>query len=217
MVKRGVVFDLDGTLVDSYQAIALSLNAARAHFGLEALAAGEIRAMVGWGLEVLLERNLGAARVSEAVAVFRARYAQVFREHTRLLPHVAETVAALAERGYRLGVATNKPEVFSRELVAMLGLGRSIAAVRGATPGARLKPEPDLLLAALGDLGLAPGDAVYVGDMGVDVDTGRRAGVEVWVVATGSSSRAELEVSGAARVLDSFAELLDRLGRPAAT
>jgi len=207
MVKKGVIFDLDGTLVDSYEAIAASLNAARAHFGFEAQPVPEVRRHVGWGLEVLMERSLGAERVLEGVRVFRERYREIFIALTRLMPGARETVATLAGRGYRLGVATNKPEVFSRQLIDELGLGRFIAVVRGAKDGVRLKPEPDLVLAVLSELGLAPAEAVYVGDMGVDIATARAAGLDVLLVATGSQTAAELEAAGAPHVMLTLAEL----------
>ena len=96
--KRGIVFDLDGTLIDSYGAIAASLNSARRHFGLAELPEEEVRRMVGWGLEVLLERSLGAERVAEGIKIFRGHYARVCVSGTRLLPGAERTLRELAGR-----------------------------------------------------------------------------------------------------------------------
>ncbi len=92
-------------------------------------------------------------------------------------------------RGLRLGVCSNKPVAFTRELTAYLGVAPLLDVVLGPEDVARPKPAPDMLLAALQRLGVAAADALYVGDMSVDVQTARGASVAVWVVATGSEER----------------------------
>jgi phosphoglycolate phosphatase len=206
--KRAVVFDLDGTLIDSYQAIAASLNVSRNHFGLPELELDEVRRMVGWGLEVLMERSLGPVRVAEGVRLFREHYARVYEQLTRLLPGAEPTLRELAARGYPLAVATNKPENFSRSLLHSLGVGDYVSSVHGARDGVRLKPEPDLLLEAVEALGVTRAEALYVGDMHVDVETASRAGVEVLLVPTGSTGPQELRRHHGPRVLAGLDRLL---------
>ena len=214
VAPRGVIFDLDGTLVDSYDAIAESLNAARAAFALQPLAVDEVRRLVGDGLESLIERQLGAARVEQGVQHFRQRYAAIYLERTTALPGVVEGLAKLRSRGYRMGVASNKPARFSAPLVRALGLGGAISSVQGPDLVGSTKPDPAMLRASLQELALAADEALYVGDMVLDVESGRRAGVAVALVAGGSSSRDELRETGRP-VFEHFADLIAALGDPA--
>jgi HAD superfamily hydrolase (TIGR01509 family) len=123
------------------------------------------------------------------------------------LPGVLDTVTELHRRGYRLGVCSNKLRQYTRRLLDHLGLLPVVAAVVGPEDVARLKPAPDMLLAALRTLDVPAGEALYVGDMRVDIETARAAGVPVWVVATGSDTLETLRTAGPDRVLAEFREL----------
>jgi phosphoglycolate phosphatase len=205
---RGVLFDLDGTLVDSYEAIAASLNHARRAFGEPGLSLAAVRGMVGHGLESLIEQALGPERVAEGVCRFREHYAAICLEATRPLPGVTTTVPELRRRGYRMGVASNKPARFGRPILDHLGLGPHLDAVLGPDLVSRPKPDREMVDRLLAMLGLAAAEAVYVGDMVVDVETCRNAGVRCWLIASGSSSRDELRAAGGDRLLDRFDDLL---------
>lgn len=207
---RGLVFDLDGTLVDSYQAIATSLNHARAGYGLCALPTAEVRRSVGHGLEVLVAEQVGPDRVEEGVRRFRERYAEVFRSQTFALPAVNETLGELRRRGYRLSVASNKPARFGEEILRELDLLGYLDCVEGPDRAGSTKPDPTMLHRCLRAMGVSPGEAVYVGDMTLDVETAARADVPVLLVGGGSSSVEELRATGE-RVLGSLRELLDML------
>lgn len=204
---RGVAFDLDGTLIDSYDAIADSLNHALRALGEPALSPERIRRMVGRGLETLVEQAAGRARVPEGVRLFREHYERVAVAGTRLLPGVAETVAELHRRGYRMGVASNKPARFGALLLEALGLGPYLGPVLGPDRVEHPKPHPEMVHRLLREMRLAPGEAVYVGDMDLDVETCRNAGLPCWLVPTGSCSREELEGAGADRLLAGFRDL----------
>src|SRR6266850_5247621 len=111
---RGIVFDLDGTLIDSYAAIAESLNVALDRAGMPAKSVEEVRGMVGLGLETLIERALGGKDgVEEGVRRFRAHYDRICVEKTTLLPEVSATLRELDQREYLMSVATNKPSYFA--------------------------------------------------------------------------------------------------------
>ena len=129
-------------------------------------------------------------------------------EHTRLLPGAREAVEALKRSGRRLAVCSNKKVAFTRALLDSLGLAPLFDAVLGPDDVPRPKPAPDMLLAALRRLGAAPGEALYVGDMDVDVQTARAAGVAVWVVPTGSTDRATLEAARPDRIIEGLGELV---------
>ena len=210
---RGLVFDLDGTLVDSYGAIAESLNVARAAFGLPALAEGDVRRLVGRGLESLLESQVGPARLDEAVRRFRERYAEVGVAGTRALPGVGPGLERLSTHGYRMGVATNKPARFARPILDALGLARWFGCIVGPDTAGATKPDPALLRHCLGALGVEAVDTHYIGDMVLDVETADRAGVRILLVQGGSSSDAELHATGRP-VFASFDALVARLAAP---
>jgi len=206
-----VLFDLDGTLIDSYAAIAESLNHALTTLGRPALPADEVRRMVGHGLESLLSDALDGRQVEQGVRLFRERYAEVYIRHTRILPEVEQTVRTLAQRGYRMGVASNKPARFGRPILEQLGLAPHLQAILGPDLVEHPKPHPAMVWRLLELLELEPAQVVYVGDMPVDVETCRNVQIPCWLVPTGSSTLEELERSGGDRVLPLFSDLLDLL------
>ena len=210
MPITAVLFDFDGTLADSFAAITASTNHVRVSYGLPPLAEAEVRGYVGYGLDNLMADLVPTAPVDEAVGRYRAHHATVMITQTRLMPGAAEAIPELARRGLRLAVCSNKRVEFTRELVRALGLGDYFAYVLGPDDVAgRAKPDPAMLLEGLIRLGVSAPEALYIGDMIVDVQTARAAGVPVWIVSSdGTGEFAPVE--GAPRpdrVLRSLAEL----------
>jgi len=203
---RALVFDLDGTLVDSYGPIAASLNHARAQFALPPLTPEAVRRTVGRGLESLVADLVGPERVEAGVRLFREHYARVFAEDTHVLPEVSETLDALHAAGFRMAVASNKPARFSDPILEQAGLASTIACVAGPDVVGSHKPDPEMIHHCLEQLGAGPHEAVYVGDMVLDVESAARAGVPVLLVSGGSSSTEALARTGQ-RVLSSFGVL----------
>lgn len=204
---QGLVFDLDGTLVDSYGAITECFNFARTSLGESAVSEEAVRGLVGHGLESLMEDAVGTQRAAEAVRLFRVRYDAICEEKTCLLPGVAHTLPALAALDVKMGVATNKPTRFAVRILEALGMMPYLRAVLGPGEGIPAKPHPRMLLQVLGELDVKPSQALYVGDMGIDIETARRAGVDVWVMPTGSSSKEALTADGPDRIFPDFAVL----------
>lgn len=212
MPARAILFDFDGTLADSFAAITASTNHVRAARGLRPLAEPEVRGYVGYGLDNLMETLVPGVPVADAVAEYRGHHRDAMLTGTKLMPGVAETVPELARRGYRMGVCSNKRVEFTRALVNALGLGPYFPAVLGPDDvGQRPKPDPAMLHAALARLEAAPAATVYVGDMAVDVQTAKAAGVPVWLVPGGASGWDEALAAGPDRVLGGFADMLDLL------
>jgi phosphoglycolate phosphatase len=210
-----LIFDLDGTLVDSYGAITESLNHARAGFGLPALDEATVRRSVGHGLESLIADWIAPEHVTRGVELFRERYAEIHADRTWALPQVPETIHGLRERGFRLAVASNKPARFSTSILRRLELAAAFEWVAGPDLVGSAKPEPAMLRGCLDRLAVTARQALYVGDMALDVESAARAGVSVVLVPGGSCSAAELEATGAP-VLRAFADLLELLpARPA--
>jgi 2-phosphoglycolate phosphatase len=208
---RAVLFDFDGTLADSYPAITASVNYVRARHGLPPLTEPEVRRHVGRGAGYLLQHTVPAGTREANAAAYRAHHPSVLRSGTRLLPGAAETLRALDERGLLLGVCSNKPVDFTRELVAYLGVASYLDVVLGPEDVPRPKPAPDMLRAALSRLNVAAEETLYIGDMSVDIQTARAAGVSVWVVPTGSDEVETLRQAHPDRLLRDLGELPDLL------
>jgi phosphoglycolate phosphatase len=206
---RAVLFDLDGTLVDSYAAIAESVNYARREHDLEALDAGRIRGLVGDGLEALLQRAFQVTDVPSSVTdAFERRYDEICCERSTVLEHVVVTLEQLDAEGVAMGVCTNKPTAFSTKILGALGLARYFRAVVGPDLAGARKPDARHVLRTLEAMQCNGQDALFVGDMPIDVEAARNGGIDVAVIATGSSSAAELRETNADYYVDTFADLL---------
>ena len=205
---KAVLFDLDGTLIDSYPAITASVNHVRSLHGLGPLSVAEVTPHVGRGPGYLLAQTVGRGDPAANAASYRYHHPTVMGPLTRLLPGAAETLAGLKQRGLQTGVCSNKPVAFTRELVRLLGVADSLDLLLGPEDAGRPKPAPDILLLALRRLALEADQALYVGDMVVDIQTARAAGVAVWVIATGSETSLALDRAAPDRHLRSLPEIL---------
>ncbi|HSE76241.1 MAG TPA: phosphoglycolate phosphatase [Dongiaceae bacterium] len=184
-----LVFDLDGTLVDSAPDIAAAVNALFAELGLPPVELALIRRMIGDGAPVLLERALrhvGAAhKAADLMARFSAHYGENAVKLSTLYPGVAETLAALRAAGCRLGVCTNKPISPTHAVLAAFELNGLIEAVIGGDSMKQRKPQPEPLLEVIRALGGTPDRAVLVGDSTVDLACAEAAGVPAIIVPSG--------------------------------
>ncbi|MBI3273226.1 MAG: phosphoglycolate phosphatase [Planctomycetes bacterium] len=175
---EAVLFDLDGTLIDSRQDIAASVNHALVALGRPAQPVERIQTYIGDGVRVLLERAFGtseAAVLEQAIAVWRPHYMEHCLDRTRTYAGVVEMLSAL--RGLPLGVVSNKPEAPSVRILEGLGLRERFAAVLGGDSAPTRKPDPGPLLAAAARMGAQVGSAILmVGDSENDIVAARRAG-----------------------------------------
>lgn len=208
---RGLIFDFDGTLIDSYEAIAESLNRVRESFSLAALPPSDVKTMVGHGLEHLIETAIGKERVTEGVRLFRQTYATLCEKKSSILPQVKETLEELDRRGYHMAIATNKPSYFARDILRALEMEHLFAEVLGPNDVQRPKPDPEMLEIIMMRVGLSPDEVVYVGDMLLDIEVARRAGVAVYAIPTGSATRESLLQGRPDRLLHRFSDLLSVL------
>lgn len=210
---RAVVFDLDGTLIDSAADLCAALNLLLREERLRPLSLAEVVPMIGDGAAKLVERAVAAAdgevggRLPGLTRRFLALYEPRAAENTRAYPGVAEALETLVERGLALGVCTNKPERATRSILRALGLEQAFAAVLGgdSVPGAR-KPDPAVVIATLARLGPRADEAVMIGDSGNDVAAARAAGLPV-LLRAGGYTAVPAENLGADGVFHSFAEL----------
>jgi len=206
---RAILFDFDGTLIDSYPAIAASVNHLRQHHGHASLSIDEVRRCVGRGPEFLLRHTVPDVDWPADWQIYSKHHPTVMRPLTKLLPGAAELLPALKNKGLTLGICSNKPRVFTQQLLEYLNLTELFAVVVGPEDVPRPKPAPDMLLAAMKRLKLAASEVLYVGDMRVDIETARAADVSVWVVPTGSDEREALAAAKPDRLLASLYDLME--------
>lgn len=188
---RLVIFDLDGTLVDSTLDLANSVNAAREHMGLPALPVETVAGYVGNGAPVLIRRAMGPEaaehEVEQALSYFLSYYRAHMLDHTRPYPGVIEALEALEAQQVRMAVLTNKPVRFSRDLIAGLGMERFFFQVYGGNSFPEKKPHPMGIHALMEEAGAGAAQTWMVGDSAIDVLTARNAGVKSCGVSYGIS------------------------------
>jgi phosphoglycolate phosphatase len=205
---RLLVFDLDGTLVDSKQDLALSVNAMRTEMGLAPLALDLIASYVGHGVNLLVRRSLGSRATSENVekglAFFLAYYRDHMLDNTAPYPGVAEALEKLS--GHKMAVLTNKPVIFSREMLTRLGFAPYFAYIYGGNSFPQKKPDPIGLHRLMEDLQISARETLMVGDSDTDVLTGRNAGVLTCGVTYGFGAHT-LEQVSPDLVIDDLREL----------
>jgi phosphoglycolate phosphatase len=211
-VARLLVFDLDGTLVDSSRDIAAAANAAvrRVAPGAAEIPLDAILSFVGEGARLLVERCLAhvgsTLPAEEVLPVYLGCYKARLLDSTRLYPGVAEALDALA--GPALAVLTNKPGDLSRAILEGLGVGGRFARVWGAGDVAGRKPDPAGLLGLMADLGAAASSTWMVGDSATDVAAARAAGVRAAGVTWGFQPEA-LRAAGPDRLVDDPRQLVE--------
>lgn len=207
---RAVLFDLDGTLVDSYQALTEAINHARRPYGLQDMNRAEVQQVVGDGVELLMQRVFAPSAVpGEAWELFESRYDEICCECSTVLADVEATLESMSEADVRMAVCTNKPTSFSRKILEHLGIARYFDAIIGPDLAGARKPDPRHVLFTLNPTGVTPAGALFVGDMPVDVAAARNSGLDVAVIATGSASPGELRDAQPDFFLERFPELVD--------
>jgi phosphoglycolate phosphatase len=184
-----VIFDLDGTLIDSRLDLVHSVNAALRHIQRPELPDDVIASYVGDGAPILIQRALGGEAADEALVrkgleFFLSYYRAHKLDHTTVYAGISDALAAIRASGNgvprQLAVLTNKPVIPSRAIVEALGLGKYFSQVYGGNSFATKKPDPEGARRLLGESGVRPEQAAIVGDSHVDIRTGRNAGL--WTV-----------------------------------
>lgn len=175
-----LVLDLDGTLIDSSLDLALAVNATRQRFGLDPLSLDQVASYVGNGAEMLIRRSLRPDASDHTVRDGLRFFLQYYREHmlvnTKLYPGVREALEGWRAAGKKLAVLTNKPVMFSRDLVAGLGIAEFFARLYGGNSFESKKPDPFGLQLIMRELRATPDRTLMIGDSSVDVLTARNAG-----------------------------------------
>lgn len=215
---RAVLFDLDGTLLDTIADLAAAANLMLAELARPARSLAEIHSFVGKGIPHLVRRCLtGGTAASEgeierAVGVFRRHYALVNGASTRIYPGVTELLENLRARGLPLAVVTNKAEAFTLPLLERMAIAHHFDTVVGGDTLAVKKPDPAMLLLACARLGVAAGQALMVGDSANDAFAARNAGMPVLLVSYGYSEGMPVDTIECDGLLSNALEVLDHIG-----
>jgi len=208
-----IVFDLDGTLIDTAPDLIATLNLILAREGMPPVDYDAARRMIGGGARGMIERalaaegrNLSKAEIDRMFAAFIEHYAAHIADHSRPFPQLEDVLEQLAVAGHRLAVCTNKLEWLSVRLLDMLKLSRHFAAICGQDTFGVQKPDPKMLRLTIERAGGEPSRAVMVGDSGTDIRTSRAATVPVIAVDFGYSE-VPIAMLRPDRIIGSFADL----------
>jgi len=207
-----IVFDLDGTLVDSLPDLTNAANYALRRLGLPEHSREAVKEMVGGGERMLMERLLGPGRqalVEDCLKLYLDYYTRHCRDLTRLYSGVPETLERLS--GKKLAVLSNKLQWLTEQILTALGIARFLDASRGGGAGLPLKPAPEPLLALIRDLQVEAGRTLMVGDKPADVNCARGAGAHSAAVTYGYGDRESLAAANPDFLLDHFAQVLEIL------
>ena len=213
---RAILFDLDGTLLDTLADIAESANQVLAARGCATHPIDAYRDFIGDGVVHLFGRALpedrrGEEIVAECVSSFRERYAEIWNVRTRPYEGVAELLDAVTARGLKMAILSNKPHAFTRRCADAYFSAWPFQAVLGQRDGVPRKPDPAGALLLAEELGVEPGECVYLGDSGSDMQTAVAAGMYPAGALWGFRTAEELTAAGAKTLLERPGELLDLL------
>jgi len=213
MTVNAILFDLDGTLVDSMTDIADSANRVLTRFGFPTHRATAYRWFIGDGLDVLVERILPeAARNPETIqnvlAAMRTEYGAHWHDNTRPYDGILELLVHCRDRGLMMAVLTNKPHEPAVAMIHHFNLTPFFRVVQGVQPGHPKKPDPAMALAIANQCEVSPADCLFLGDMAVDMKTATGAGMTAVGAMWGLRSAQDLVDAGAQALFRSPADLM---------
>ena len=215
-MKKLVIFDLDGTLLDTIADLAMATNHALQQLGYPTRPVDEIRTFVGNGINKLLERSLPDSEKSEANTLrLRAHFLPYYDAHNADLstpyPGIPSLLQALQQKGLMIAVASNKYQTATVKLIHHYFHDISFVEILGQREGVPVKPDPSIVSDIIQKAEVSKEEVLYVGDSNVDMQTAHNAGVDAIGVAWGFRPRAELEALQPLAVIDKAEELLDYL------
>jgi phosphoglycolate phosphatase len=207
-MSKLIIFDIDGTIVDAYGAIEKSLNYTLTKLDYPKAKVAVVRRAVGHGDKNFIECFVEKKDAEEGLRLYRAHHEKALLRYSKVIPGARRLLRVLKKKGYKLAVASNRPPKFSMILLKHLGLVKYFDAIACAKDKSEIKPKPFLIPRILKKLGIKKSEALYVGDMTVDVHAGHNAGVKVVAVLGGSSSRSELKKARPCGIAGKLSDLL---------
>ena len=215
---KGVIFDLDGTLIDTLEDIAVNMNNALKIHAFPELPIEQYRDKVGWGIKRLAFLALPEeSRNEETAAMVAADASRFYAEqplvYTRPYPGIIELLAALKQKKIKLAVLSNKPDAVAQKVIAGLFPPSLFNLVQGEVSGKPRKPDPACVWEMLVEMDLSPSDAIFIGDSEVDIETAVSSGCYPLGVTWGYRSRETILKAGARGIIEKPEELLDFFNR----
>jgi len=210
---KAIIFDLDGTLIDSVNDLANSVNYTLGRLDLPLHTRDEIKSFVGDGVQKLIKRSLEQTHMEkfeDAFAIFMKHYGVHCTDNTVLYPEVAETISFLEEK-YSLAVLTNKSATFSHKILTTLKIDSYFKEVLGGDSLSTKKPDPAGILSLADKWGLAPDQLVMVGDHATDIEVGQRAGCKTVFIEGGIGEKRGLTPDFAINSMDELPDFLEKL------
>lgn len=212
MKYKAVIFDLDGTLMDSLKDLFISVNHALSCMNMPEHTIDEVRQYVGNGVRRLIEQSVAPGssneQIEECLLYFREHYAIHCKDNTCLYPGIRELLINLKERGHKLAIVSNKPQFGVTELYNAHFKNLIDVAIGEAKP-IRRKPYPDMVLEAMKQLGVTKEESIYVGDSDVDINTAKHADIPCISVLWGFRSKQFLVDNGANIFAEKAEDILD--------
>lgn len=213
--KNTVIFDLDGTLLDTSEDLKNATNAAIGKFGFPPRKVEEICAFLGNGTQKLLQRAIGEenfTQFDDLITYYKGYYAEHCKDKTAPYPHIMEMLTVLKEKGYKTAVVSNKPNFLVKELCShYFGDLLTLAFGEDKTLNIPTKPSPEGVWMAMEALGSTKEETVFVGDSETDFQTGKNAGVPCISVTWGFRTKEQLKACGATLLVDDAMEILSLL------
>lgn len=210
----GIIFDLDGTLIESYEAIFLGLKECFQYFGREMFLFEDLKKYLRPDLETTLIQFFSPEEVLRGIPIMRKKYEEVYLDKTHFINGAQEVLETLYSNGVTLGIASNKFGRFSRGALRHLGVSGYFKSVIGAGDVPRNKPYPDMIHTVLKEMNLPPEKVIFVGDTLTDIETGKQAGVDVYALPTGFYSKTELSQEKPRRLLKNLQDLVHLIKNP---
>ncbi len=207
---KAVIFDLDGTLLDSLNDILHVLNSTLKHFGLPEISREQAKSYIGNGARELVRLALGsenADRLDDILAYYKERYAQSDNELASLYDGEEDALYALKERGVKIAILTNKPHAAAMRANGIFFEKFCFDLISGQTDGIALKPAPDAVYKILEELRVNKEECLFVGDGEADVLTAKNAGLDCVSVLWGYRTKEQLQAAGATRFAENFKKL----------
>ncbi|MBI5327247.1 MAG: HAD-IA family hydrolase [Deltaproteobacteria bacterium] len=207
-----IIFDLDGTLIDSSEDIAWAVNMTLMEMGFKGLSYQAIKERIGWGVKMLLEKVLPEEKLhllEEARIIFMGYYSNHLLVKTGLYPGVKNVLEHFKNK--KLAVATNKPFNLTERILGELNISYYFKKVVGGDDVQNKKPAPEALDVILKEVNVPPHKAVFIGDSKIDVEAGKTAGIVTIGAAYGFRGRKELEDAGADMVIEDIKELIQEI------
>jgi phosphoglycolate phosphatase len=207
-MSKLIVFDLDGTLINAYEAIERSLNFTLKALGYPKASAYAARRAVGHGDVNFMRRFFNDKDLPQAIEIYRRHHAAALVRYSQLMPQARMVLSRLKKKDYKLAVASNRPLKFSNILLRHLKIRKYFTVVLCGKDSKDIKPKPTLILKIMKMLGILKEDTAYIGDMTIDVLAGKNAGVKAIAISGGTSTVSELKKARPFKIISRLPELL---------